>query len=280
MCTQRLQEQFVNCTCLHDCFLERFRNCHVILGYKKAQKIWPRAQKGGHCKGQEHGVDKFRHNSSGSQALWLWGPSLANCDWASQVASDQQPVPMSISFPCVALGTACFIVCTCVHLLTIKLSPFWLWQDFATQVHYWTDYREQCDMMKQKYGRYVTPELAEHMAGEELKTCQVCQTNHSVRFYFFHFRALRCSAAVDKPLRWGCERAPLLVSSMAAATGTQGQSMDVSSTVPLCFLLATGEAAQGCIPVLWGAWARTGSRWVWHSILKLWSAFNFQEGVL
>jgi hypothetical protein len=73
---------------LHMCpplFLEQFRNCHVILGYKKAQKVWPSAQKGGHCKGQKHVVDKLWHNSSGSQALWLSGPSLANCDWASQV---------------------------------------------------------------------------------------------------------------------------------------------------------------------------------------------------
>jgi len=125
-------------------------------------------------------------------------------------------------------------------------------------------------MMKKEYGRYVTPELAEHMAGKELKICHACQKSTIIGLplhFFFPSLALRCSAAMDEPLRWGCEGASLLVSSMAATTGTQGWSMDVLSTVHLCFFLVTGEAAQGCIPVLWGAWTRTWSWWVWCSIL-------------
>ena len=117
-------------------------------------------------------------------------------------------------------------------------------------------------MMKKEYGRYVTPELAEHMAGKELKICHACQKSTIIGLplhFFFPSLALRCSAAMDEPLRWGCEGASLLVSSMAATTGTQGWSKDVVSTVHLCFFLVTGEAAQGCIPVLWGAWTRTWS---------------------
>lgn len=38
-------------------------------------------------------------------------------------------------------------------------------RDFATQIHYWSAYRERCDQAKQPYGRYVTPQLAEHVSG-------------------------------------------------------------------------------------------------------------------
>ena len=107
---------------------------------------------------------------------------------------------MSISFPCVALVTACFTVYIQMFaiFLTISLYPFWLWQDFATQVHYWTEYREQCDTMKKEYGRYVTPELAEHMAGKELKICHACQksTIIGLPLHFFFpsgFEVFRCN---------------------------------------------------------------------------------------
>ena len=50
-----------------------------------------------------------------------------------------------------------------------KLTP---WQDFATQVHFWTAYRDACDRAQVPYQRIVSPELAEHMSGQILKTSQ------------------------------------------------------------------------------------------------------------
>ena len=61
------------------------------------------------------------------------------------------------------------------------------WQDFATQVFHWRDYQESCTKSSKLPGKYVTPTLAEHMAGSNLK----CQT----------FSRLFCSSLTSRYIR-------------------------------------------------------------------------------
>ena len=76
--------------------------------------------------------------------------------------------------------SGCFsaTTCACTRYLSVRNSrdrvakPFecdgflsYL-QDFATQVHFWTLYREQCDLLGIPYGKHVTPHLGEHFSGQ------------------------------------------------------------------------------------------------------------------
>lgn len=45
-------------------------------------------------------------------------------------------------------------------------STIWLsWQDFGTQVYHWKEFQKACKSHGKVPGRFVTPQLAEHVAG-------------------------------------------------------------------------------------------------------------------
>lgn len=65
-------------------------------------------------------------------------------------------------------------------------------QDFATQVHFWQDYRRQCDLVGSPYQKHVTPELAEHMSGQILSISTFdISVNLLTCFDMFNFEASR-----------------------------------------------------------------------------------------
>ena len=96
-----------------------------------------------------------------------------------QDASAQQLVRTRATSVCVEVGTAlgCVKSLFCAYLIISSCQfPTWFvssWkslhlQDFATQVHFWVEYREQMDILRWPYGKFVNPKLAEHMSGQLL----------------------------------------------------------------------------------------------------------------
>ena len=58
---------------------------------------------------------------------------------------------------------------TCIKSIENKSLGYYptveIWQDFSNQVYYWQTYTRECKRNKVTKGIYVTPEIAEHMAG-------------------------------------------------------------------------------------------------------------------
>ena len=88
----------------------------------------------------------------------------------SKVCSERPRAQTCGTSPFGVLGTAS------IRWMMIN-ALIWIWwatytwqfdsqlQDFSTQIHYWREYRDECDRLGLPYGRHVTAACAEHIAG-------------------------------------------------------------------------------------------------------------------